>query len=138
MPELPEVEALRRCLKVRVRGRVIESGEVFRPRAVSPLCVPQFGRALCRTGIHPRLPAASLTPQQAARLRRAIVRVLQDAVKSAACRYQCPVGFQPAESFQPQVCGRQGLACWTCGSMIRRCFLQSRSTFYCLRCQREE
>lgn len=42
MPELPEVEAFGRWLLPQVRGRSIDTVEVFKPRLVRPVSVPVF------------------------------------------------------------------------------------------------
>ena len=91
--------------------------------------------ALFRAGIHPKTPAAGLTPGRVRRLHAAIVRVLRDAVQSAVRGYRHPSGFDPEETFEPQVYGREGLPCQECGAAIRRMVLGSRSAYYCPQCQ---
>ncbi|MBI4464448.1 MAG: bifunctional DNA-formamidopyrimidine glycosylase/DNA-(apurinic or apyrimidinic site) lyase [Acidobacteria bacterium] len=93
--------------------------------------------ALFRAGIHPLVLSASLSRLQTARLHRAIVGVLVDAVQSAG-GYSRPGVWGLQETFRPQVYGRQGQPCSRCGSILERCRVQSRSTFYCPRCQPED
>lgn len=93
--------------------------------------------ALFRAGIHPEVPASSLSPRRITKLHSAIVTVLAGAVKSAIRGYRRPGRFAPGEEFVPQVYGREGQTCRKCGSIIRRLHMKTRSTFYCPHCQRK-
>ncbi|MBI3895129.1 MAG: DNA-formamidopyrimidine glycosylase [Acidobacteria bacterium] len=92
--------------------------------------------ALFRARIHPKLLSARLSLRRTRKLHQAIVGVLKNAVKSAVRGYRQPTGLGPGETFRPQVYGREGEECRNCGSLIHRCILRARSTFYCQRCQR--
>ena len=93
--------------------------------------------ALFRAGIDPRSRTASLSAQDVRKIHRAIVRVLQGAVKSALQGYRHPTGgFSRQEVFQPQVYGRAGQPCRKCGSVIQRIRQGNRSTYYCPKCQK--
>ena len=46
MPELPEVETIRRALQERVRGETIQRIEVLHPDVIAPLCSDDFCKAL--------------------------------------------------------------------------------------------
>ncbi len=92
--------------------------------------------ALFRAGIRPGCVPARLSRRRLARLYRAIVRVLGDAVKSASQGYQQPGGLAEGELFDPAVYGREGLPCLRCGRPVRRVAQGGRSTYFCPGCQR--
>ena len=109
--------------------------------------------ALFRAGIAPTLPARELTSAQAARLWRAIRRVLREAIE---CGSTVPLNYAGAglrdglfyfgrapgtPDFYDErlrVYDRAGRPCHKCGTAIKRLVQAARSTFYCPRCQREE
>ncbi len=92
--------------------------------------------ALYRSRIDPRRPAHSLSDLRLARLHRAIVAVLRQALPSATRAYRRPGAFAEAESFNPAVYGREGLPCRRCRRPIRRLQQGGRSTYLCPHCQR--
>jgi len=92
--------------------------------------------ALWRARLGPRKPAGRLTRPEAARLHRAIVDVLRDALAGARSGYRRPSHIRPEEEFQPAVYGREGERCPRCARPIRRIVQSARSTFFCPRCQR--
>ena len=109
--------------------------------------------ALFRAGIAPTLPARELTPAQAARLWRAIRRVLREAIE---CGSTVPLNYAGAglsdglfyfgrapgtpDFYEERlrVYDRAGRPCYKCGTAIKRRVQAARSTFYCPRCQRGE
>jgi len=106
--------------------------------------------ALFRAGIAPTLPARELTPAQAARLWRAIRRVLREAIE---CGSTVPLNYAGAglrdglfyfgrapgtpDFYEERlrVYDRAGRPCYKCGTAIKRLVQAARSTFYCPRCQ---
>ena len=109
--------------------------------------------ALFRAGIAPTLPARELTSAQAARLWRAIRRVLREAIE---CGSTVPLNYAGAglrdglfyfgrapgtpDFYEERlrVYDRAGRPCHKCGTAIKRRVQAARSTFYCPRCQRGE
>jgi len=107
--------------------------------------------ALFRAGISPQVAAWRLTSVQIQRLRRAIRRVLREAIR---CGSTVPLNFgrrakhdalfyfgrapNTADYYAERllVYDRQGQTCSVCGTRIRRLTQASCSTFYCPRCQR--
>jgi formamidopyrimidine-DNA glycosylase len=107
--------------------------------------------ALFRAGISPRVAAWRLKPEQIARLRQAIRKVLVDAIEGGST---VPLNYSGAgerdglfyfgrdpadESLYEErlrVYDRQGKACVNCGGAIKRLVQAARSTFYCPACQR--
>lgn len=91
--------------------------------------------ALWRARLNPRTPAGQLSRAGAARLRRAIVNVLREALEGARKAYRRPSRLRPEGEFQPAVYDREGEPCPRCAWPIRRLVQGARSTFFCPRCQ---
>lgn len=106
--------------------------------------------ALFRARLSPRLSACKLTAVQVARLRRAVRKVLREAI---ACGSTVPLNFGGGRSDglfyfgrapgapdyygeRLQVYDRAGRPCPNCGRPIKRILQAGRSTYYCPRCQR--
>jgi formamidopyrimidine-DNA glycosylase len=95
--------------------------------------------SLWHARISPRRPARRVTAAEARRLHKAIVAVLQRALK--CCLAPAP-DFRDAEWwFQGlekvlRVYGREGKPCARCGTRIRRIEQGGRSSYYCPSCQR--
>ena len=100
--------------------------------------------ALFAAGIDPRRPAGSLTVDEIARLRDALVAVLEDAIAaggsslgaSSAQNYLRPDGSRGEYREKHQVYQRTGQPCLTCGTPIERAVIAQRSTHFCPHCQR--
>jgi formamidopyrimidine-DNA glycosylase len=99
--------------------------------------------ALWRAGVSPRRRARNVGPERAARLQRAIVAVLEDAVEKAGTSLgDTALDYVDSEGalgeFQDflAVYGREGEPCRRCGTPIRRIVQGQRSTYYCPGCQR--
>ena len=95
--------------------------------------------ALFRAGVHPRAIGSRLRPERAARLYRAIRRVLREAIRaggSSVSDYVDSEGRAGWFQFRHQVYGRTGQRCQECGVVIRRIVVGSRGTHYCVCCQR--
>jgi len=89
--------------------------------------------------LDPRRRANSLTQAESRRLHKAIVSVLVRALE--CCLRPAPDFRDPQWWFQGlesilRVYGREGLPCRRCGEPIRRIAQGSRSTFWCLHCQK--
>ncbi len=107
--------------------------------------------ALFRAGISPRTPANRVTRAQVARLRRAIRRVLAEAIRRGST---VPLNFAGTgvrdELFyygregeegvffaeRLMVYDRLGQPCRRCGTRIKRAVQAARSTYFCPACQR--
>jgi formamidopyrimidine-DNA glycosylase len=98
--------------------------------------------ALWRAGIHPGRRSNALTRKEIARLHRAIVTVLQEAVDQLGTTLGRSVSdYRPSASdsggFQNHlaVYGREGESCERCRTPIERMVQAGRSTCYCPACQ---
>jgi len=95
--------------------------------------------SLHRAGIHPRIPAADLAPDQTRRLHGAMRRILRKAI---ACRGSSVSDYRDANnrpgSFQKHhlVYQRSGEPCTTCGAAIEHIRVGGRGTHVCPACQR--
>jgi formamidopyrimidine-DNA glycosylase len=95
--------------------------------------------SLWQARIHPARLAARLNQAELARLRTAIRRVLQHAIRdrgSSISNFVDAEG-QPGEYQQRhRAYGREGKPCFRCGTKIKREVIAGRSSFFCPRCQR--
>ena len=97
--------------------------------------------ALFRAGINPFKQASDLSARRVERLHQAIRDVLRAAVSGNSARrlnLENPNGFSYGEAFGKtwQVYDREGMACFKCGTRIRRVTHGGRSTYWCPHCQR--
>ena len=94
--------------------------------------------SLWQARIHPARLAARLNQAELARLRTAIRRVLQHAIRdrgSSISNFVDAEG-QPGEYQQRhRAYGREGKPCFRCGTKINREVIAGRSSFFCPRCQ---
>jgi formamidopyrimidine-DNA glycosylase len=95
--------------------------------------------SLWQARIHPARLAARLNAAELGRLRKAIRRVLLHAIEdrgSSISNFVDAEG-QPGEYQQRhRAYGREGKACFRCGTKIRRAVVAGRSSYFCPRCQR--
>jgi len=94
--------------------------------------------ALFRAGIRPRRQAASLSGSELARLRLAVKRVLQQAIRlggSSISDYVDADGREGSFQLKHRVYGREGEPCLVCKTPIKRVVIGGRSSHYCPRCQ---
>ena len=95
--------------------------------------------SLWQARLHPARLAARLNQAELARLRTAIRRVLQHAIRdrgSSISNFVDAEG-QPGEYQQRhRAYGREGQPCFRCGTKIKREVIAGRSSFFCSRCQR--
>jgi len=95
--------------------------------------------SLFRAGIHPLVRTARLSHGRAARLHRALVEVLTEAIAaggSSISDYVNAEGRQGLFQVSHRVYQRTGEPCVTCGAAIRRVVVAQRSSHFCPRCQR--
>ncbi|MDR1611911.1 MAG: bifunctional DNA-formamidopyrimidine glycosylase/DNA-(apurinic or apyrimidinic site) lyase [Planctomycetota bacterium] len=95
--------------------------------------------ALFASGMDPRRPVDSVTPDEWGRLAREIKKVLRRALKNGGSTIRDYRGVNGAEgAFQRKlkVYGRAGEACRVCGTAVASIRQAGRSTFYCPTCQR--
>jgi formamidopyrimidine-DNA glycosylase len=94
--------------------------------------------ALYRSGIHPKRPGGTLSPQRLKRLVAAIEQVLQEAIEAGGSTlkdFVSPDGELGYFSKSFAVYDREERPCPGCGSAVRRIVQAGRSTFYCPKCQ---
>lgn len=95
--------------------------------------------ALWRAGVSPKRMAASVAGKRAARLVPAINDVIAEAIQaggSSISDFASASGELGYFQHRFAVYDREGQACRSCGSPIRRIVQAGRSTFYCSGCQR--
>jgi len=99
--------------------------------------------ALWRARVSPRRRARHVGPARASRLHRAIVEVLEEAVRKAGTSLgETALDYVDSDGalgeFQDllAVYGREGEPCRRCGRPIKRIVQGQRSTYYCPGCQR--
>lgn len=93
--------------------------------------------SLFRSGILPTTPAGHLSPSQCSTLVAAIKEVLALSIATGTASMDFSRDQEKLAYFPQQlnVYGREGEPCRTCGGMIRRGRLGTRSTFFCSTCQ---
>ncbi len=95
--------------------------------------------ALFLAGIRPTRPARRVTREQCARLAEQVRRVLERSIEtggSSISDYIAPDGNDGQFQNERRVYAREGEACGTCASVIKRIVIATRSSHYCPRCQR--
>jgi formamidopyrimidine-DNA glycosylase len=95
--------------------------------------------SLWQARIHPARLAARLNVAELARLRTAIRRVLQHAIRDRGSSISNFVDAEgrPGEYQQRhRAYGREGKSCFRCGTQIKRAVIAGRSSYFCPRCQR--
>jgi formamidopyrimidine-DNA glycosylase len=94
--------------------------------------------SLWQARIHPARLAARLNSAELSQLRKAIRRVLQQAIEdrgSSISNFVDAEG-QPGEYQQRhRAYGREGKPCFRCGAKIQRAIVAGRSSYFCRRCQ---
>jgi formamidopyrimidine-DNA glycosylase len=96
--------------------------------------------SLFRAGLHPLRPAGSLSPEEVARLHRAIVEVLTEAITANGTTLGDGIflfGEDEAGRFAEhlRVYGRGGEPCTICGTPLVRQVIAGRSSHFCPVCQ---
>jgi formamidopyrimidine-DNA glycosylase len=95
--------------------------------------------SLFHAGIRPRRPAGRLTRAELDRLRKALVQVLEHAIRlggSSVSDYVDAEGVRGFFQLEHCVYLRTGLPCRRCLTPIRRILVTGRGTHYCLHCQK--
>jgi formamidopyrimidine-DNA glycosylase len=94
--------------------------------------------ALFEARLHPTRIARTLTEAEADRLRRAIVTVLNQAIKLRGTTIRNYVGGSGLKGLyqeKKRIYGRTGKPCVRCGTPVERIRLAQRSTHFCPQCQ---
>jgi formamidopyrimidine-DNA glycosylase len=97
--------------------------------------------ALFEARLHPQRAGRSLSAPEAERLRRAVVTVLNRAIRrrgSSIRNYVGGSGLKGSYQKEFRVYHRAGEPCPRCGTPIERVRLAGRSTHFCPNCQRKE
>jgi formamidopyrimidine-DNA glycosylase len=95
--------------------------------------------ALFRAGIRPRRRATKVTRQELKKLYDALRQVLREAITaggSSISDYVNADGDEGLFQFDHRVYGREGEACLTCDTPVKRIVIAGRSAHYCPRCQK--
>ncbi len=95
--------------------------------------------SLARIGVRPKRRASSLTRDELTRLWKAVQDVLREAIQLGGSSISDYVGADGEEGFfqlQHRVYGREGEACLTCRTPIKRVVIAGRSSHYCPKCQK--
>jgi formamidopyrimidine-DNA glycosylase len=95
--------------------------------------------ALFLAGVRPRRAAGRVTRAECERIAEALRRVMLRSIEtggSSISDYVAPDGSDGAYQDERRVYAREGEACATCGTRIRRSVLGARSAHWCPSCQR--
>lgn len=93
-----------------------------------------------RAGVQPGSPARSLGPARLARLRAALVDVLNESIEACGSSikdYRTARGDAGAFQNAFRVYGRSGESCLVCGTRLRTDKIAGRTTVYCPTCQKK-
>lgn len=151
MPELPEVETIKRVIGPQIRGLVIEKVAVRRPEVISYPAADEFCRRLAGQTIshitrrgkfltNPARPAKSLKFAEWERLAAAILERLSyfiEVNKVTPEEYLENKGQDYRNTPFLQVYGQEGKSCPGCGETLRRIIVGGRSSVYCPACQKK-
>ncbi|WP_018085845.1 DNA-formamidopyrimidine glycosylase [Desulfurispora thermophila] len=118
----------------------------IKPLLLDQSCLAGLGNiyadeALHLAGIHPARCAGTLTPAEAAALRRAIRQVIQEGIAAGGTTfrdYRDGQGRPGGYATRLRVYRRENLPCSTCGHPIERRRIAGRSAHYCPTCQPEK
>lgn len=94
--------------------------------------------ALFLASIHPQAQLSQIEEAAIRRLSREIPHILKKAIKNKGTTlsdYQTPDSGVGNHQNSLQVYGREGLPCYTCGTVITRIKINGRSSHFCLKCQ---
>lgn len=97
--------------------------------------------ALFDAKIHPARPTTSLTPDEIARLYRAIIKVLKKGIREKGAsvqNYYRPGGDKGTAHQEFNVAHRRGENCPVCGTPLGYVKLRGRGTYFCPHCQPEK
>lgn len=114
-------------------GRAQLKGVLTDQRLIAGVGNAYSDEALHAARLSPFKPAASLSPEEVARLHAALVGVLTEAVRRA--EGTGPEGLKREKKAGLRVHGRDGEPCPACGDTIRSVHFADSSLQYCPRCQ---
>jgi formamidopyrimidine-DNA glycosylase len=130
---LPEFSASLRKRKTRVKPLLLNQAFLA---GLGNIYVDEI---LFLSGIHPLTHASRLTAARAAKLHQAMVETLTLAIEhrgSSISDYVDADGNRGNFQMLHRVYGREGEACVTCGTAIKKAVVASRGTHYCPVCQK--
>ena len=127
-----EFAALLKSHKLRIKALLLDQSAL---RGVGNIYADE---SLWRARIHPKRIAASLSSQEAKKLRKSLQGILHEAI---ALRGSSIIDFLDAEG-EPgeyqrrhRAYGREGEKCYRCKTPIRRAIVAGRSSYFCPQCQ---
>lgn len=94
--------------------------------------------ALFEAKIHPLRTGDSLTPEESARLLKAIREVLLAGIKNKGAsivNYYRPDGTKGTAHSEFRIAHRKGQTCYACGTPVERIVVRGRGTYFCPECQ---
>ena len=128
-----------------LQERLASRQSALKPLLLGQRVVAGLGNIYCdeslhRAGLHPARKASAVTGAEVARLHKAIVGVLQEAVAygRAAAERLADRGGNLTEFegiYLPRVYDRPGRPCPTCGQSLRKISFHGRGTTFCPHCQ---
>ncbi|MGA8073053.1 MAG: bifunctional DNA-formamidopyrimidine glycosylase/DNA-(apurinic or apyrimidinic site) lyase [Candidatus Acidiferrales bacterium] len=95
--------------------------------------------SLWKAKIHPARLGANLKVNEIARLQRAMLAILEEAIRLGGSSISDYVGAdgEPGEfQIRHRAYDREGKKCFRCGAKIRRIIVAGRSSYFCPKCQR--
>lgn len=95
--------------------------------------------SLFDAGIDPRRPAKSIKPEEAQKLYKSIMKVLETGMKyrgSSELNYVDALGKTGEYQNHALIYGRRNKPCKTCGTTVQKIYLGGRGTFFCTKCQK--
>jgi formamidopyrimidine-DNA glycosylase len=95
--------------------------------------------SLFEAKIHPERGAASLKSTEVARLHKAIIRIMNRAIEvggSSVATYRLLDESIGNYAREHKVYGKEGERCFRCKKQLKKIIIQSRTTIFCLNCQK--
>lgn len=95
--------------------------------------------ALFAAGVRPGRAAGRVTREECGRVAQELLRVLRRSIETGGSSindYVAPDGRDGRYQDERRVYAREGLACYACGTSIRKKVVAQRGTHYCPQCQR--
>jgi formamidopyrimidine-DNA glycosylase len=116
------------------RRRGVLKSVLLNQRVLAGLGNRDADESMWHAGIDPRRPAASLTPEELARLHAAIVRQLTEGIALRGTQRDL-FGVKGQAVHRRYIFEKSGEPCPRCGSRIAYLRIGGRNTFYCPNCQ---
>jgi formamidopyrimidine-DNA glycosylase len=155
MPEMPELETIKRDLEKKVKGKKIERVIIKNKKFVKMPTPSEFihlmdqkfmagigniysQEALFLSQIHPERIPSSLANEEIEKLYKNLQQILKKAISYRGSSVDAYVDLEGKKgNFEPQlkVYGREGKPCFKCGATIKRIEVSGRGTYFCPNCQ---